>query len=862
MLFYKRISFRIWLYFSLALSIVFGGVTWYYSSQQRMLITESRGRELKEFCRTIAIGVEISLDLQNFNKLQKAVDNFKERGKEFDFLLLSQISEGQSEQLFTYVSSDTLFDIANLDSSLYLIRYQPYSSPLLSGRVICGMAKNKVERQVRALNRPVLITLFLVFLLSFVLFYFLARRLSMPVSRAIVNAHLLGQNKFDEYRFPAVRRDDEIGLMDDALLSLRGSLMDQRQANERLINNLEEEVAMRTASLNEAFEKLSEAQSIARLAAFTWNPEETYWSVSSNMSEILAMKDSEPLTFDTFCKKVDPSFLKQFEDIFVRAKISRVQESIRLLTESGGVVWLRIITVLNLDEGEAYFSGSVQDITGEKLAEEELERLSLLATNTTNLVIFTDVFESITWVNDSVLALTGYNREELYGKTPKIFQTEKTAEVEIHRIHEAIHSVKPVKAEVLNRGKHGNEYWLELYIQPLFNRQGVHTGFMAIEIDITERKITEERLRKYVTEIEDKQAIINSINANLEKLVAEKTRDLELSLERLRDSQDELVRREKMVTLGMLVAGIAHEVNTPLGAIKASSENLQSIMKEEILAKLPGLNPNELRLVFEICEKSESFPQRSLIKERETVRVLRDLLEVKHGIKDAGFLARYLAQLRFEHTDDLPVLFFSQHVEGMRAVLGISASISALGVSLSTIQTAVMRASKIIRALNVYSHGAESSPEAPFDLRDSLNAVADLLSNKMKQGAVFLNEIPPGTIIKGQEDGLSQVWTNLMNNALQASGNKCTIKAYCASTENGMMKINVENDGPQIPPEILGRIFDEFFTTKKRGEGTGLGLSIVSRIIDRHGGKISCKSSPSATVFEVLLPREGIGQRV
>jgi signal transduction histidine kinase len=190
----------------------------------------------------------------------------------------------------------------------------------------------------------------------------------------------------------------------------------------------------------------------------------------------------------------------------------------------------------------------------------------------------------------------------------------------------------------------------------------------------------------------------------------------------------------------------------------------------------------------------------------------------------------------------------------MKLIMEMSSSLFSLKLSVANIETAVTRASKIIRALNVYSHGEASAPHAPFDLRDSLYAVADLLSNKLKQGAVFINHIPAGTLALGQEDELSQVWTNLLNNALQASNNKCKIQVHALAGLDGMIKVQVENDGPPIPPEILNRIFEEFFTTKKRGEGTGLGLSIVSRIIERHEGKISCSSQPGSTIFEVTIP--------
>ena len=853
MRFYKRISFSIWLYFSIALSLVFAATAFYYSNTQREIITDSRGRELKEFCRTIAIGVEISLDLQNFNKLRKAVDNFYESGRDFDFLLLTQRSEGENESIFTFVSADSSFKPEALDSSDYLIRYQTYTSPVMTGRIICGMAKRKVDLQVSVLNRPVLYTMVLIILMSIVLFYFLATGLSRPVSLAIKNAHLLGQNRFDDFIYSKKSRTDEIGLLEEALLSLRASLMEQRRANELLINNLEDEVAKRTSSLNSAVKSLNEAQIIARLAAFSWVPSRAEWSVSQSINGILGFEENQLISFETFSQMPEESFRNQFEELFISRKEASIEAAIRFNDKEGEIKWLNIICLYNEKDG-GYFSGTIQDITEQKTAEEELERLSLLATNTTNLVLFTDKYKRITWVNDSLVNLTGYSREELYGKTPRIFQSEKTRVHDLDRINDALNQVKPVKAEVLNRGKFGNEYWLELYIQPLFDINGEHTGFMAIEIDITERKITEERLKKYVRDIEEKQAIINSINSNLEQLVNDKTRDLEDSMVRLRSSQDELVRREKMATLGMLAAGIAHEVNTPLGAIKASSENLHYLLEERVLGQMPQLSHFELNLMFDIYMCIPSDSRLTPRQERAAAAEISNVLIEKYPAANLAWLGRTFASLGFENIEFLPRTFFELEDGRKKVLLDMVSALSGLNISLSTIETAIGRASKIIRALNVYSHGAESAPHAPFGLRDSINAVADLLSNKMKQGSVFVNQIDPEIMVLGQEDELSQVWTNLMNNALQASGNKCTIKVYTTKADNDMLQVHVENDGPPIPPDIVDRIFDEFFTTKKRGEGTGLGLSIVSKIIERHNGNITCRSETGSTVFTVTLP--------
>ena len=134
-----------------------------------------------------------------------------------------------------------------------------------------------------------------------------------------------------------------------------------------------------------------------------------------------------------------------------------------------------------------------------------------------------------------------------------------------------------------------------------------------------------------------------------------------------------------------------------------------------------------------------------------------------------------------------------------------------------------------------------------------MESVITILWNKIKTGATVKVDIEPDVLLHGNQDELAQVWTNLINNALQASHNKCTMR-ISHHIAGHWHHLRFTNDGPQIPAEILPRIFDSFFTTKKQGEGTGLGLNISKQIIEKHGGQIKVESRPQETTFDIFLP--------
>jgi signal transduction histidine kinase len=214
-------------------------------------------------------------------------------------------------------------------------------------------------------------------------------------------------------------------------------------------------------------------------------------------------------------------------------------------------------------------------------------------------------------------------------------------------------------------------------------------------------------------------------------------------------------------------------------------------------------------------------------------------------------LSKELATIGFENVNEDVISLLED--DSFEAIIGAVKLLLNIQRSLNTVNEAAIKSSKIIKALNIYSHGNALLQQTNFNLKENIDTIITLLWNKIKNNAIVINNIPENIFLIGFEDELSQVWTNIINNALQASKNKCVITINYQLLNN-FHNISIGNNGPKIPDEYIDKIFDEFFTTKKRGEGTGLGLNIVKNIIEKHNGNIKCISNDSNTSFEISLP--------
>jgi signal transduction histidine kinase len=171
-----------------------------------------------------------------------------------------------------------------------------------------------------------------------------------------------------------------------------------------------------------------------------------------------------------------------------------------------------------------------------------------------------------------------------------------------------------------------------------------------------------------------------------------------------------------------------------------------------------------------------------------------------------------------------------------------------------SIQQEVDRAAKIVFALKTYSHrSSEAGEKSLIQISDGIEIALTLYQSRLKQGIEVIRKYQPVPSLLCDPDALTQVWVNLIDNAIYAIGKEGTLEIAIAS-QAGQIVVEITNSGAAIPDEIMPRLFEPFFTTKPRGEGSGLGLDIVRQIVQKHGGDIKVSSQIGKTKFNISLP--------
>lgn len=335
------------------------------------------------------------------------------------------------------------------------------------------------------------------------------------------------------------------------------------------------------------------------------------------------------------------------------------------------------------------------------------------------------------------------------------------------------------------------------------------------------------------------------------------TRLVGLMSDRIRETTRIEQQRDRLASLGKLSAGLAHELNNPASAAKRAVSQLRQILKK-IKDASHDLGKRDLtqaqkaeieRLEASLIQRDE--PPTDALAASDLEDQIDSLLR-SHGQNDLWQLASDLAR-RGVSPASLETLFANLDAGTARAALIRLAASLDIANLLNEIESSTSRISDLVLAIKEYTF-MDQAPLQNVDVVKSLENTLTILNHKLKRGVEVrrdYQDVP--LLVNSFGSELSQVWTNLIDNAVDAMGGtgELRVRTY---REDACVVVEIGDNGPGIPPDVEAHMFEPFFTTKGVGQGTGLGLDTVQRIVKKHRGTIQVDSQPGDTRFQVWLP--------
>jgi signal transduction histidine kinase len=395
------------------------------------------------------------------------------------------------------------------------------------------------------------------------------------------------------------------------------------------------------------------------------------------------------------------------------------------------------------------------------------------------------------------------------------------------------------------RGEFGGET-VVFPIKPL-DVTGVLPFSRMKEVPVTGRAVTEGRALRFPASL---------FPELVQKMPELTSRLVGLMSDRIREVTRIEQQRDRLVSLGKLSAGLAHELNNPASAAKRATSQLRNMLGKIRDASLDlgrrdltSAQKSEIEKLEVLFTQPDVLPPDAL-----TINDLEDQIDSllrSHGLNDLWQLAASLARRNIK-PEALESLFASLDTETARAALVRIAASVEIASLLHEIESSTSRISDLVGAIKEYTY-MDQAPVQNVDIVKSLETTLTILNHKLKHGVVVKRDYQPVLLVNSFGSELNQVWTNIIDNAIDAMHGKGELRVR-TYRDDGCAVVEIGDNGPGISAEVEPHIFEPFFTTKGVGEGTGLGLDTVQRIVKKHRGNIEVTSKPGDTRFQVWLP--------
>ncbi len=473
-----------------------------------------------------------------------------------------------------------------------------------------------------------------------------------------------------------------------------------------------------------------------------------------------------------------------------------------------------------------------------KKEEEKTRIASITFSNTAQAIMISDEKNNVIQVNKAFTEITGYQSNELIGKNPRFLKSGKTKQNIYLRLWRSLLKQNVWEGVLWNRKKDGTVYPSLLKINIFRDEHNKVKNYIAVFSDITEQMNIQKNLEA----------------KNLE--ISQSKEQIEEAMSDLKSAQSQIIQSEKMAALGQLIAGVAHEINTPLGAINSSSTNIENAL-DNILSNTLNLTshlPKNLKDTFiEIIttdlnfSNAIDFTNQRVIKKELMKRLKEEQIENSRRIADIVVTSNLVDKI-----DKLIPLLKSDY---SKDVIDSISKINSVIVNTANISLAVSRASRIVKALKNFSHQTVNEEMVYAKISDGIETVLTIYYSQIKREITIEKEYGEVGSLLCHCDELNQVWTNIIQNGLQAMDYKGKMSITILEDEKYQI-VKICDNGMGMSEEVKEKIFEPFYTTKAIGEGTGLGLDIVKKIIDKHNGKIEVETKlGQGTTFMIYIDK-------